>query len=163
MGKIIIDMPSEPLQEAVENKVKLDLDQRLGLDHVVAMIAIWGRDRKITTNGVPITQAIKTLEECHELLEAVNAALPSNALAKIGIEDIQNYHTAAVDAAKLAKLANAGYLVLYHLLPAPRNAIMEDVFLRGVKDEFSNYILSKDGTMVALPTNSDEILIKHVN
>ena len=98
-----------------------------------------------------------------ELLEAVNAALPSNALAKIGIEDIQNYHTAAVDAAKLAKLANAGYLVLYHLLPAPRNAIMEDVFLRGVKDEFSNYILSKDGTMVALPTNSDEILIKHVN
>ena len=34
MGKIIIDMPSEPLQEAVEEKVKLDLEQRLGLDHV---------------------------------------------------------------------------------------------------------------------------------
>ena len=98
-----------------------------------------------------------------ELLEVVNAALPSNALAKIGIEDIQNYHTAAVDAAKLAKLANVGHLVLYHLLPAPRNAIMEDVFLRGVKDEFSNYILSKDGTMIVLPTNSDEIVIKHVN
>ena len=28
--------------------------------------------RKITINGNPITQAIKTLEETHELLEAVN-------------------------------------------------------------------------------------------
>lgn len=84
MGKIIIDMPSEPLQEAVEEKVKLDLEQRLGLDHVVAMIAIWGRDRKITTNGIPITQAIKTLEECHELLEAVNTNNTDEVIDAIG-------------------------------------------------------------------------------
>ena len=35
-------------------------------------ISMWGYDRKITVNGQPMTQAIKTLEECHELLEAIN-------------------------------------------------------------------------------------------
>jgi len=84
MGKIIIDMPSEPLQEAVENKIKLELEQRPGLDHIVAMIALWGHDRKITTNGVPITQAIKTLEECHELLEAINTNNTDEIIDAIG-------------------------------------------------------------------------------
>ncbi len=32
----------------------------------------WGKARKITVNGKPMTQGIKTLEECHELLEAIN-------------------------------------------------------------------------------------------
>lgn len=42
------------------------------MDALVEKIVKWGSDRKITTNGKPITQAIKTLEETHELLEAVN-------------------------------------------------------------------------------------------
>ena len=84
MGKIIIDMPSKKMQQVVEDNMVgyeeaiknsnayKELERKIGLDHVVAMIALWGRDRKITTNGVPITQAIKTLEECHELLVAIN-------------------------------------------------------------------------------------------
>lgn len=43
-----------------------------GIEALVASIENWGKDRKITVNGNPITQAIKTLEETHELLEAVN-------------------------------------------------------------------------------------------
>lgn len=43
-----------------------------GIETLVASIENWGKDRKITVNGNPITQAIKTLEETHELLEAVN-------------------------------------------------------------------------------------------
>ena len=43
-----------------------------GLDALIFQIENWGKDRKITINGNPITQAIKTLEETHELLEAVN-------------------------------------------------------------------------------------------
>ena len=39
---------------------------------LITVIEEWGYDRGITTNGKPITQAIKTLEECHELLEAIN-------------------------------------------------------------------------------------------
>ena len=42
------------------------------MKRLIDNIASWGRVRKITTNGKPITQAIKTLEETHELLEAVN-------------------------------------------------------------------------------------------
>ena len=32
----------------------------------------WFYDRQIAQNGNPMTQSIKTLEECHELLEAIN-------------------------------------------------------------------------------------------
>jgi NTP pyrophosphatase (non-canonical NTP hydrolase) len=39
---------------------------------LVSRVENWGKDRKITTNGNPMTQAIKTLEETHELLEAIN-------------------------------------------------------------------------------------------
>jgi len=42
------------------------------IDEIIDLITKWGDERKITKNGKPITQAIKTLEECHELLEAVN-------------------------------------------------------------------------------------------
>jgi len=42
------------------------------LNELVSQVENWGKDRKITTNGNPMTQAIKTLEETHELLEAIN-------------------------------------------------------------------------------------------
>lgn len=42
------------------------------LDTLIDKIENWGHERKITINGQPITQGIKTLEECHELLEAIN-------------------------------------------------------------------------------------------
>ncbi len=42
------------------------------LNELVSQVEIWGKDRKITINGNPMTQAIKTLEETHELLEAIN-------------------------------------------------------------------------------------------
>lgn len=42
------------------------------MEALIEKISRWGRDRKITINGQPMTQAIKTLEECHELLQAIN-------------------------------------------------------------------------------------------
>jgi len=42
------------------------------MNELINKIITWGFDRKITVNGQPMTQAIKTLEETHELLEAIN-------------------------------------------------------------------------------------------
>lgn len=39
---------------------------------IVNNIKSWGKDRGITINGNPMTQAIKTLEETQELLLAIN-------------------------------------------------------------------------------------------
>lgn len=44
----------------------------MSIDKLVAQVETWGQERKITVNGQPMTQAIKTLEEVHELLEAIN-------------------------------------------------------------------------------------------
>jgi NTP pyrophosphatase (non-canonical NTP hydrolase) len=42
------------------------------MKEVVNKIKEWGKDRGITINGSPMTQAIKTLEETQELLLAIN-------------------------------------------------------------------------------------------
>ena len=36
------------------------------------LVLHWANNKGILQDGKPITQAIKTLEECHELLEAIN-------------------------------------------------------------------------------------------
>jgi len=41
-------------------------------DQLIDKVIEWADERKITTHGQPMTQAIKTLEECQELLVAIN-------------------------------------------------------------------------------------------
>ena len=78
--------------------------------------------------------------------------------AKI-MEDILSYHTTPVEAAMIANQANVDHLVFYHLVPYPRNNLMAEIFVRGVDDIRENWTLSKDGTLVVLPLNSDSIEI----
>ena len=68
-----------------------------------------------------------------------------------------------VEASKLANMANVGHLIFYHLTPAPRNAIMENVFVRGVNEIREDWTLSKDGTFVVLPVGSKEIKVSDLN
>ena len=77
--------------------------------------------------------------------------------------DIVTYHTTPIEAAEIANQANVKHLVFYHLTPAPRNALMERMFVRGVNDIRKEWTLSDDGTMVILPLNSDKIEIKKIN
>ena len=77
--------------------------------------------------------------------------------------DIQDYHISPTDGARLAKEANAGHLVFYHLAPAPVIDLMATVFTRGVDEIFSEWTLSDDGTQIILPINSKEILISTIN
>jgi ribonuclease Z len=82
--------------------------------------------------------------------------------AKI-LSDIPTYHTSPVDAAKLAKAANAKLLVFTHLTPPPLNALMERIFVRGVDDVGGpRWILGDDGLVVELPANNTEIRTRSI-
>jgi len=96
-------------------------------------------------------------------LDMMYNALPANAPARIGLVDIQNYHTNTIEVANLAKEANVGHLVYYHLIPAPRTNLVADIFTRGIDDILTNWTLSDDGTMVILPVDSKEIIITSIN
>ena len=92
-----------------------------------------------------------------------NAKRVGNAMAAKVTFDVQDYHTPIAEIVQAAQEANVGHLVFYHHLPAPRNKLMEDVMYRGVDKIMKNWTASHDGTMVILPTGSDEIIITSVD
>ena len=79
------------------------------------------------------------------------------------LEDIKEYHATTLEAAKAANEANVNHLVLYHLIPAPSNLILKNMFIRGMNDVRKEWTLSEDGTMVILPLNSKDIIISSIN
>ena len=94
--------------------------------------------------------------------EALLERDPNQPLVKV-LEDIKTYHMTPIEAAKLANMANVGHLIFYHLTPAPRNRIMENVFVRGVDEIRTDWTLSKDGTFVVLPVGTEEINLSDLN
>jgi len=92
-----------------------------------------------------------------------NAERIGNTMAAKVTIDIQDYHTPIPEIVQAAQEANVGHLVFYHHLPAPRNQLMENIMYRGVDEIMDNWTASDDGTMVILPTDSDEIIITSVD
>ncbi len=77
--------------------------------------------------------------------------------AKI-MHDIPGYHTAPVDAARIANEAHAKLLVFTHIIPMLPNALAERAFLRGVSDvRPDGVVLGHDGAVFRLPGGSDAI------
>jgi ribonuclease Z len=68
------------------------------------------------------------------------------------LADIQDYHAATSDLAGLAEELELGQIGLYHLVPAPRNAVMAQIFARDLPPDI---ILTDDGTVFDLPPNGD--------
>ncbi len=97
-----------------------------------------------------------------QTMEKVADESDNKVLTKV-LFDIQDYHATTVEVAEIAKKSNVNLLVYYHLIPAPRNYVSEQMFLRGVDDIFSNYHVSEDGTLVSMPAGSEEILIDTIN
>ena len=97
-----------------------------------------------------------------KILENENKKVGNNLAAKI-MADIVTYHTTPIEAAEIANQANVKHLVFYHLTPAPRNALMERMFVRGVNDIRKEWTLSDDGTLIILPPNSEKIEITKIN
>lgn len=76
------------------------------------------------------------------------------------MDDIPSYHTTPVEAAEVANAAGVKLLVFWHLNPAPPNALVERMFLRGVDAvRPSGWVLGDDGTLVTLPAASDVVTV----
>ena len=79
-------------------------------------------------------------------------------MAKI-TADILDYHASPVEAAETARDAKVGHLLYYHIVPPLIFPGMEEAWLQGVDDVFSNYTVGIDGTIFTLPLNSDDIIL----
>ena len=78
------------------------------------------------------------------------------------LADIPSYHTTPVQAATIANKAKVRALVLYHLVPAPRNDLMERVFMRGVSAVRPDTQLGDDGMLITLPVKSTVVQFGHI-
>ena len=84
-------------------------------------------------------------------------------MAKI-THDILDYHATPLEVAEIANRANVQLLVYYHMVPYPENALVGDVWTRGVSDVRSEGVeLSFDGMLIVLPPDSNEIKLEDVN
>jgi ribonuclease Z len=95
------------------------------------------------------------------MLKAMNqgataAGLPNT--AKI-FHDVLDYHTTPTQAAEIARDANVGHLLYYHVVPPLIMPGSEAIWLSGVDERFSDYTLGEDGTSVSLPVNSTDIIV----
>jgi ribonuclease Z len=97
-----------------------------------------------------------------ELVGTMNRAATAagnQRLAKITF-DIMDYHASPVEAAETARDADVGHLLYYHIVPPLILPGLEQVWLEGVDDVFADYTLGEDGTIISLPANSDEIVLR---
>jgi ribonuclease Z len=99
------------------------------------------------------------------MVEAINenaAESASPSTQKI-THDIPSYHSTPEDAAKMAKAAGVGQLILYHIIPPLPSPLVKKLFLSDTKKYFTKPItMSEDGMLVSLPANSDDISIRRI-
>lgn len=72
--------------------------------------------------------------------------------------DIPDYHTTPVEAAEIARDANVGHLLFYHVVPPTPLPGLKAAWLNGVDDVFERYTLGENGTGFILPADSTDIL-----
>jgi len=173
-------MPLEyGLLEAVEQPV--EAVRRLGeltitsfaVDHSPIEPAVGYRfdykDRSVVMTGdTVVTQRLREVVGDADLLFSDALSLPivktlqsaaeargQPRLAKV-LYDIQDYHASVTDVAELSRTTGVGMIALYHMVPGPRNALMENIFKREIED---NMLLTRDGMWFTLPVGSNEILV----
>ena len=92
----------------------------------------------------------------HLVLALARANEQANPRGAQILRDVLDYHAHTDDLVALAERAGVRQLALYHLVPAPANAFMEDVFRRGLPDDV---ILTVEGMRFELPVGSDEVRV----
>jgi ribonuclease Z len=95
--------------------------------------------------------------EMVEVMHDALAAADHPRQAKI-FHDIPGYHTAPVEAARIANEAHVRLLVFSHIIPMLPNRFAEKLFLRGVSDVRPEGVeLGYDGKILKLPAGTDSI------
>lgn len=75
--------------------------------------------------------------------------------------DIQDYHISPEEATKVALEAGVEQLVFTHILPPVPTDLLVRPYLKEAKEVYDgNIYLANDGTLISLPVNSDEVIIK---
>ena len=172
--------PASGIMEAVEHPLEATLDfgeltiTSFAADHSPVEPAVSYRfDYKgrsvVITGDTVVTDRLREMTDGADLLlsdalsmpivEALHAAVSStnnDRLAKI-LMDIQDYHAHAADVIELTRNTDVGMTAFYHLVPGPRNRLMENIFQRGFTD---NMILTHDRMWFELPAGSDDIDVK---
>ena len=95
-----------------------------------------------------------------EMVEIIRDPLYERGQAHLDkvLYDIQNYHARPVDAARAAREAGAGALVLHHIVPPLPSRQLYPLFLQGTKSIYSGKItVAEDGQIISLPSGSDDI------
>lgn len=78
--------------------------------------------------------------------------------AKI-LRDIKDYHTSPIEAAEIARDANVGHLLYYHIVPPMVARGQSARFLNGADKVFPNYTIGQDGVSFSLPADSDDVIL----
>ncbi len=89
------------------------------------------------------------------IVQALETAAGGTRVANI-LHDIQDYHASVADISELTRSSGVRMTGLYHMVPAPRNALMENIFKRELED---NMFLTDDRMWITLPAGSDQILV----
>jgi ribonuclease Z len=123
----------------------------------------------VVTGDTVVTQRLEEMTARADLLLTDALSLPvvsalaaaaaesgQTRLAKI-LVDIQDYHASTTDVAALATASGVGMTALYHMVPAPRNRLLENVFARDLPEAT---VLTEDRMWFSLPAASDEIELR---
>jgi ribonuclease Z len=92
-----------------------------------------------------------------EAMAKVAAARGQKNVAQI-LRDIEGYHATPEDAAKAAREANAGALVIYHLVPPLPSRLLYPAFLGDAAKVYTGPLrIAEDGLRVSLPAGGGDV------
>jgi ribonuclease Z len=89
------------------------------------------------------------------IVRALERASVGSRMEKI-FHDIQDYHASTADFSRLVDKSGVRQLALYHLVPAPRNALLEKIFSRDLPD---GTVITRDGMIFALPADGEVVTV----
>jgi len=99
------------------------------------------------------------------MVEAINenAAVSASTSTRQITHDIPSYHSTPEDAARMAKAAGVGQLVLYHIIPPLPSSLVKNLFLSDARKYFTKPItMGADGMLVTLIPESTNVSIRRV-